>query len=150
MSTFLGDITAPKISCVKVIGQYFETQPATLNFKVSTNTNVMSLTSSLIRLYYPVQIDQGCKIQNNLSIGSYSPSNPNLWVETSSIQNGNIYASNNITAGVNIYATGGLINCKTLKASTTSSFLGDIKLSGTIKTHREDETLLFQQTKYTF
>ena len=56
----------------------------------------------------PVYIDQGCKIPNKLSLGSYSPSNPILWIETTSIQNGSITTSNNINAGVNIYATDGL------------------------------------------
>ena len=109
-----------------MIGTSLETPTATIRFKVNTNTEVMSLTSSLIRLFSPVLINQGCKIQNDLSIGSYSPSDPNLWVETSSIQNGNIYAGNNITAGANIYATDGLINCRTLQVSSTSTFSGDI------------------------
>ena len=84
----------------------------------------MTLTSLLIRLFSPVQIDQGCKIQNNLSLGSYSPSNPTLWIETTAIQNGSITTSNNITAGVNIYATDRLIKEKILEITSTSSFTG--------------------------
>ena len=72
----------------------------------------------------PVYIDQGCKIQNNLSLGSYSLSNPNLWVETTAIQNGSITTSNDITAGVNIYATDGLIKGKNLEVTSTSTFTG--------------------------
>ena len=66
------------ISCNQVIARYFETGTTAMTFKVCTNTDVMSLTASLIRLYSPVQIDQGCKTHTKLSLGYYSPSNPNL------------------------------------------------------------------------
>ena len=84
----------------------------------------MTLTSLLIRLFSPVQIDQGCKIQNNLSLGSYSPSNPTLWIETTAIQNGSITTSNHTTAGVNIYATDGLTKGKNVEITSISSFTG--------------------------
>ena len=71
-----------------------------------------------------VYIDQGCKIQNNLALGSYSLSYHNLWVETTAIQNGSITTSSNITAGVNIYATDGLIKGKNLEVTSTSTFTG--------------------------
>ena len=83
----------------------------------------MSLTNLLTKLMQqPVYIAQGCKIQNDLSIGSYA--SPNTWVETTGIQNGSITTSNNITAGVNIYATDGLVKSKTLEVTTTSTFTG--------------------------
>ena len=66
--------------------------------------------------------DQGCKIQNNLSFGSYSQSNPILWIETTTIQNASITTSNHITEGFNIYATDGLIKGKNLEITSTSSF----------------------------
>ena len=59
-----------------------------------------------------------------MSLGSYSPSNPTLWIETTAIKNGYITTSNNITTGVNIYATDGLIKGKNLKITSTSSFTG--------------------------
>ena len=61
-----------------------------------------------------------------MSLGSYSPSNPNLWIETTAIQNGSITTSNNITAGLNIYATDGLIKGKNLEITSVSTFTGDI------------------------
>ena len=111
----------------KIIASYVEptTGGTCMNFNISS-TAVMTLTTLLIRLFSPVQIDQGCKIQNNLSLGSYLPSSPSLWVETTVIQNGSITTSNNITAGVNIYATDGLIKGKNLEITTTSSFAGTI------------------------
>ena len=111
--------TSESMTTNEIVTRYFE-PPAgctDLNFNASS-TAVMTLTSLLIRLMQPVQIDQGCKIQNNLSLGSYSPSNPNLWVETTVIQNGSITTSNNITAGVNIYATDGLIKGKNLEITS--------------------------------
>ena len=69
-------------------------------------------------------IDQGCKIQNNLSLGSYSPSNPTLWIESTAIQNASITTSNHITAGVNIYATDGLIKGNNLEITSTSRLTG--------------------------
>ena len=72
----------------------------------------------------PVFIDQECEIQNNLSLGSYSPSKPPLWTETTAIQNGSITMDNSITAGVNIYATDGLIKGRTIEITSTSSFTG--------------------------
>ena len=83
------------LSCNKVVARYFEplTAGTFMNFNISS-TAVMALTATLIRLMQPVQINQGCKIQNNLSLGSYSPSNPNLWIDTTSIQNGSITMSN--------------------------------------------------------
>ena len=122
----LGSITTSgSITANKIITRYFEppTGSTDLNFNASS-TAVMTLTSLLIRLFSPVQIDQGCKIQNNLSLGSYSPSNPTLWIETTAIQNGSITTSNNITAGVNIYATDGLIKGKNLEITSTSTFTG--------------------------
>ena len=112
---------------IKIITRYFE-QPVgytDLNFNASS-TAVVTLTSLLIRLMQPVHIDQGCTIQNNTSLGSYSPSNPTLWIETTAIQNGSITTSNNITAGVNIYATDGLIKGKNLEITSTSNFTGAI------------------------
>ena len=69
-------------------------------------------------------MNQECKIQNNLSLGSYSPSKPTLWIERTAIQNGSIATNNNITAGVNIYATDGLIKGRTIEITSTSSFAG--------------------------
>ena len=117
--------TSGSMTANKIITRYFEppTGSTDLNFNASS-TAVMTLTSLLIRLMQPVQIDQGCKIQNNMSLGSYSPSNPTLWIETTAIQNGSITTSNNITAGVNIYATDGLIKGKNLEITSTSSFTG--------------------------
>jgi hypothetical protein len=69
-------------------------------------------------------IDQGCKIQNNLLLGSYSPFNPTLWIESTAIQKASITTSNHITAGVNIYATDGLIKRRTIEITSTSSFTG--------------------------
>ena len=63
-------------------------------------------------------------IHNKLSIGSYSSSNPNEWVESTLIQNGGITTSNNIKAGVNIYATDGLIKGRNLEITSTSTFTG--------------------------
>ena len=133
----------------KIIASYYEptTGGTFMNFNISS-TAVMKLTTLLIQLFSPVQIDQGCKIQNNLSLGSYSPSNPNLWIETTVIQNGSITTSNNITAGVNIYATDGLIKGKNLEITATSTFTSDIECGGTLKTNRTDETLLFEATTY--
>ena len=74
----------------------------------------------------PVFTDQGCKIPNNLSFGSYSLSNPNLWIETTSIQNGTITRSNNINVGVNLYATDGLITGEFLEITSTSNCTGAI------------------------
>ena len=71
----------------------------------------MSLTNLLIKLMQPVYIDQGCKLQNGLSLGSYA--SPTLWTQSTGIQDGNITTSNNITAGADIYATAGLIRGKT-------------------------------------
>ena len=84
----------------------------------------MTVTSLLIRLFSPMQIDQGGKIQNNMSLGLYSPSNPNLWIETTAIQNGSITTSKNITAGVNIYATDGVIKGLNLEITSPFSFTG--------------------------
>ena len=83
--------TAWSMTSNKIIVRYFEppTGGTFMNFNISS-TAEMTLTTLLIRLFSPVQIDQGCKIQNNLSLGSYSPSNPHLWVETTVIQNGSI------------------------------------------------------------
>ena len=114
------------IFCNRLVSNSIDTQSATLRFRVNTNTDVLSLTSYLIRLISPILIEQGCKIQNGLSVGSYSLVNPSLWVETASIMNGIIYSSNNLTAGGNIYATDGSVNCKTLQVSSTSTFSGDI------------------------
>ena len=72
----------------------------------------------------PVFIDQECEIQNNLSLGSYSPSKPPLWTETTAIQNGSITMYNSITAGVNIYATDELIKGKNLEITSTSRLNG--------------------------
>ena len=130
----------------KIIASYYEptTGGTFMNFNISS-TVVMALTATLIRLMQPVQIDQGCKIQNNLSLGSYSSTNPNLWIETTSIQSGSITTSNNITAGVNIYATDGLIKGKNLEITSTSTFTGDIEFGGTLKTNR---TTAFFQSNY--
>ena len=132
------------MSCNKVVARYVEplTGGTFMNFN-SSSTAVMALTATLIQLMQPVQIDQGCKIQNNLSLGSYSlPSN--LWVETTAIQSGSITTSNNITAGGSIYASDGLIKGKNLDITI------DIELGGTLKTKRTDETFLFKATKYMF
>ena len=58
----------------KIIANYYEptTGGTFMNFNISS-TAVVALTATLIRLMQHVQIDQGCKIQNNLSLGSYSP-----------------------------------------------------------------------------
>ena len=129
----------------KIIASYYEptTGGTFMNFNISS-TAVMKLTTLLIQLFSPVQINQGCRIQNNLSLGSCSPSNPNLWVETTVIQNGSITTSNNITAGVNIYATDGLIKGKNLEITSTSTFTGDIEFGGTLKTNRTDATFFIQ------
>ena len=84
----------------------------------------MTVTSLFIRLFSPMQIYQGGRIQNNMSLGPYLPSNLNLWMETSAIQNGSITTSRNITATVNIYATDGLIKGYNLKITSTFSFTG--------------------------
>ena len=42
------------VFCNKVVCSSVDTQTATLRFKVNTNTEVMSLTSSLIRLISPI------------------------------------------------------------------------------------------------
>ena len=82
------------------------------------------LTNSINNMMQHIYIDQGCKIQNNLSLGSYSPSSRTLWIETTAIQNGSITTRNHITAGVNIYATDGLIMGKNLEITSTSRFTG--------------------------
>ena len=82
------------------------------------------LTNSINSMMQHIYIDQGCKIQSNLSLGSYSPSNPTQWLEMTAIQNGSITTSNNITAGVNIYAKDGLIKGRTEEITATSSFTG--------------------------
>ena len=111
----------------KIIASFYEptTGGTFMNFNISS-TAVMALTATLIRLMQPVQIDQGCKIQNNLSLGSYSlPSN--LWVETTAIQSGSITTSNNITAGGSTYTSDGLIKGKNLDITI------DIELGGTLE-----------------
>ena len=143
--------TSGSMTANKIITRFFEppTGSTDLNFNASS-TAVMTLNSLLIRLMQPVQIDQGCKIQNILSLGSYSPSNPNLWIETTAIQNGSITTSNNITVGVNIYATDGLINGKNLEITSESPFTSDIEFGRTLKTNRTYETLLFKTNKHIF
>ena len=101
-----------------------ETPTATIRFRVNTNTEVVTLTAAVIRLISPVLIEQGCKIQNNLSLGSYSSTNPNRWIKTTSIQSGSLTTRNNITAGVNIYATDGVIKAKNIEITTTAFFTG--------------------------
>jgi hypothetical protein len=59
-----------------------------------------------------------------MSLGSYSPSNPTLWIETTAIQNGSITTSNNITTGVNIYATDAFTKGKNLEITSTSTVTG--------------------------
>ena len=121
--SFSSIITSGSTTANKIITRYFEPPVGytDLNFNASS-TAVMTLTSLLIRLLPPVQIDQGCKIRNNLSLGSYSPSIPTLSIETTAIQNDNITTSKNTDAGVNIYAADGLITGKNLDITSTSSF----------------------------
>ena len=59
-----------------------------------------------------------------MSLGSYSLSNPTLWIESTAIQNASITKSNHITAGVNIYATDELIKGKNLEITSTSRLNG--------------------------
>ena len=113
------------VFCAKLVSSAMETSSTTIRFRVSTNTEVASLTAALISLKSPVLIEQGCKIQNELSVGSYSLITPSLWVETASFLNGNFYSSNNITAGSNVVATDELKG-RTLKITTTSVFDGNI------------------------
>ena len=77
-------LSLASISCNKVIAPVLESSVATLSLKVSTNTEVLSLSSLLTRLYTPVMIEQGCKVKNGLSIGAYSSVTPSLWVESAS------------------------------------------------------------------
>ena len=72
-----------------------------------------------------------------MSLGSYSPSNPTLWIEITAIQNGSITTSNNITTSVNIYATDAFTKGNNLEITSTSTFTGTmtantIKLSSRI------------------
>ena len=60
------------------------------------------------------------KDTKNLSLGSYSVTNPNLSIETWAIQNGNSTTSNHISAGVFIYATDGFVKGKVSIASTST------------------------------
>ena len=77
------------VSCSKLAAENMETPTATIKFRVSTSTEVARLTAALISLKSHVLIEQGCKIQNGLSVGSYSLADPSLWVETASFLNGN-------------------------------------------------------------
>ena len=61
-----------------------------------------------------------------ITLGSYSPSNPSLWVESTSIQKGSSTKSRHKYAGDNIYTTDGLINGKNLEITATSTFTGAI------------------------
>ena len=84
-------LTVRSITAHKIINIYVE-PPAgytDLFFNVST-VSVMSLTTLLIQMMQPVSIDQGCKMQTNLSLGSYSSSKPHLRVESTLNQNGSI------------------------------------------------------------
>ena len=114
------------VSCSKLVSENMETPTATIKFRVSTSTEVARLTAALISLKSPVLIEQGCKIQNELSVGSYSLITPTLWVETASFSNGNFYSSNTITAGGNINATNGSVSCNTLLVNATSTFTGTV------------------------
>ena len=63
----------------------------------------ISATSAAIKLWSPVYVDQGLKVQNGLSIGSTSPSDLEAWVEKIALnQNGNITTTGLLTAS-NIY-----------------------------------------------
>ena len=84
------------ISCNKVIAPVLESSVATLSLKVNTNTEVLSLSSLLTRLYTPVMIEQGCKIKNGLSVGAYSSVTPSLWVESASFMDDGSYFNNSI------------------------------------------------------
>ena len=122
----LGSITTSGSTAAnKIISRFIEppTGSTDLNFNISS-ANIMTITNLLIKLMKPVYIDQGCKIDNGLSIGAYA--SPTLWTETIGLQGGNITASNNINAGVNIYATDGLVTSKTLEVVTTSTFDGAV------------------------
>ena len=128
------------VSCSKLASDNMETPTATIKFRVSTSTEVARLTAALISLKSPVLIEQGCKIQNELSVGSYSLITPSLWVETASFLNGNFYSSNNITAGGNINATNGSVSCNTLLVNATSTFTGTVtanEIKPTTITHND-------------
>ena len=63
----------------------------------------ISATSAAIKLWSPVYVDQGLKVQNGLSIGLISPSDPEVWVEKiAKNQNGNITTTGTLSAS-NIY-----------------------------------------------
>ena len=51
----------------------------------------ISATSEAIKCWSPAYVDQGLKVRNGLSIGFNSPTSPDVWMETTSVdQNGNI------------------------------------------------------------
>ena len=121
-------LTLSSTAANKLISRYVE--PPTgdsiiFNFNVS-DASLMTLTTLLIQMMQLVYIDQVCKLNNDLSLGSYSPSNPNLYIETTAIQNGNITTSNNINACTNIYVTDGLIKGMNLDITSTSTVTGAI------------------------
>ena len=63
----------------------------------------ISATSAAIKLWSPVYVDQGLKVQSGISIGSTSSSNPEAWVEKIALkQNGDITTTGFLTAS-NIY-----------------------------------------------
>ena len=61
-------------------------------------------------------------IYKKKSPGSYSTTNPNLWIETTAIQSRSITTSTNIAAGVDIYATDRIIKGKNLEITSSSTF----------------------------
>ena len=63
----------------------------------------MSATSEAIKMWFPVYVDQGLKVQNGLSIGCNSPTSPDVWMEKASVdQNGNITTTGPLSAS-NMY-----------------------------------------------
>ena len=63
----------------------------------------IAATSEAIKMWSPVYVDQGLKVQSGLSTLFYSPTSPNAWMEKASIdQNGNITTTGSLSAS-NIY-----------------------------------------------
>ena len=89
----------------------------------------MSLSALLVKTTFSCIYWSKIEIQCVLSLGYDSVSNPNLWVESSSIQNGNATTSTNIAAWINSYATDGLKNNTNLEITATSTITNSITAS---------------------
>lgn len=82
-----------------------------------------TVSSLLINMSYPVYIDQGLK--QNISQGYASASDPNLLIDTTSIQNGSITTSINIGKG--LYVRNRWINqTSKIEITDTSTFTGNL------------------------